>query len=354
MKQRITLKKKSDPGKFVVRCLIGGIDYPSALCDTGASVSILPKVMADHLGFIRKLEVQIGNALVPVDLHVLDIKLNWNSSLLLRRAFMATVGAVCDMPTNKMCLTLIDPTVYPVRFVKQPTGYMEIGDNHGFIAAFQCDHEADEESEISIDDKLVATIDNELETLIDNDHATEIDNFPEGSVNSWENDYYQPSFAVHTSTPSKRKMSAMEHDEYDEDNKEEASIEYRGLAMEEAGVLRDELGFAKAPDGRIIHVSREDIRDIMKRSTMYEEASICLPEHAEKFNRILPSLRSYSRADIDDMVHGICRSQEMSLDDTYRRLDDVYYPLNDSIYRLTTRMDELKEEMDMIWRQNAI
>ena len=182
--------------------------------------------------------MQIGNALVPVDLHVLDIKLNWNSSLLLRRAFMATVGAVCDMQTNKLCLTLIDPTVYPVRFVKQPTGYMEIGDNHGFIAAFQCDHEADEESEISIDDKLVATIDNELETLIDSDHATEIDNFPKGSVNSWENDYYQPSFAVHTSTPSKRKMSAMEHDEYDEDSKEEASIEYRGLAMEEAGVLR--------------------------------------------------------------------------------------------------------------------
>ena len=44
MRQRITLKKKSDPGKFVIPCLIGGIDYPSALCDTGSSVSILPMV----------------------------------------------------------------------------------------------------------------------------------------------------------------------------------------------------------------------------------------------------------------------------------------------------------------------
>ena len=34
MRQRITLKKKSDPGKFVVPCLMVGIDYPSALCDT--------------------------------------------------------------------------------------------------------------------------------------------------------------------------------------------------------------------------------------------------------------------------------------------------------------------------------
>ena len=52
MRHKITLKKKkkTDPRKFVVPCLIGGIDYPSALCDTGSSVRILPKVMADHLG----------------------------------------------------------------------------------------------------------------------------------------------------------------------------------------------------------------------------------------------------------------------------------------------------------------
>ncbi|KAF3509960.1 hypothetical protein F2Q69_00006576 [Brassica cretica] len=142
----------------------------SVFCDTGYSVSILPKVMADHLdmkiepsensftfvdcsqrnsrGFIRNLEVQIGNALVLVDFHVLDIKLSWNSSLPLGIALMATVGALCDIHTNKLCLTLIDPTVYydSVRVVKQQTSYMEIGDNPGFIAACHSDHEADEES----------------------------------------------------------------------------------------------------------------------------------------------------------------------------------------------------------------
>ena len=116
MKKRITLKKKSDPGKFAVPCTVKGIEFQHALCDTGASVSILPRIMADHLGLkvepskesftfvdcsqrssggiVRDLEVQIGNALVPVDFHVLDIKLNWNSSLLLERAFLSTVGAV--------------------------------------------------------------------------------------------------------------------------------------------------------------------------------------------------------------------------------------------------------------------
>ncbi|KAF3530050.1 hypothetical protein DY000_02041745 [Brassica cretica] len=142
MKQRITLKKKSDPEKFAVPCLVKGIEFPCAMCDTGSSVSILPKVMAYHLGLkiepsedsftfvdhstrnlggiIRDLEVQIGNALVPVDFHVLENKQNKNHFLLLGRAFMATVGAVCNMHTNQLCLTLINPDVYydPVRIVK--------------------------------------------------------------------------------------------------------------------------------------------------------------------------------------------------------------------------------------------
>ena len=58
-------------------------------------------------GIIRDLEVQTGNAIVPVDFHVLDIKLNWNSSMLLGRAFLSTVGAVCNMQTDITQITLI-------------------------------------------------------------------------------------------------------------------------------------------------------------------------------------------------------------------------------------------------------
>ncbi|CAG7894263.1 unnamed protein product [Brassica rapa] len=50
MRMRITLKKKSDPGQFAISCTVKGIEFPHALCNTGASVSILPRVMADHLG----------------------------------------------------------------------------------------------------------------------------------------------------------------------------------------------------------------------------------------------------------------------------------------------------------------
>ena len=105
MKHMITLKKKNVSWKFAVPCLVKGIEFPCARCDAGSSVKILPKVMADHLGLkieplqnsftfvdhstrnsgdiIRDLEVQIGNALVLVDFHVLENKQNKNHSLLL-------------------------------------------------------------------------------------------------------------------------------------------------------------------------------------------------------------------------------------------------------------------------------
>ena len=132
------------------------------------------------------------------------------------------------------------------------------------------------------------------------------------------------------------------------------NILFKWETKDEYSVYRDEHGYAQAPDGRIIHVSREDIRDILERATMHGQAHICLPEHVEQFTRTLPQLGSYSRADINDIVHGIYRIQDMSRDDTYKRLDDVYYPLNDSIDMLTTRTDELQEEIDMIQRQNVV
>ncbi|KAF3577487.1 hypothetical protein DY000_02031623 [Brassica cretica] len=154
-----------------------GIEFPHALCDTGASARILPRVMADHLGLkvessqelftfvdcsqkssggiVRDLEVQIGNALVPVDFHVLDIKLNWNSSLLLGRAFLSTVGAVCNLQTNQLCLTLIDPNAHydPIPVKKPHTIPRRINDP-GIIAACHCGAEYESDYSESIDTKL--------------------------------------------------------------------------------------------------------------------------------------------------------------------------------------------------------
>uniref|UniRef100_M4D130 Aspartic peptidase DDI1-type domain-containing protein n=1 Tax=Brassica campestris TaxID=3711 RepID=M4D130_BRACM len=171
MKQKITLKKKSDPGKFAIPCLVKGFEFPCAMCDIGSSVSILPRVMSDLLGLkiepshdsftfvdhstrnsggiIIVLEVQIGNALVLVDFHVLENKQNKNHSLLLGRTFMATVGAVCNMQTNQLCLTLISHDVHydPVRVMRRRTSGTRV--NTRFIAAYHCNYEDEYETEYS-------------------------------------------------------------------------------------------------------------------------------------------------------------------------------------------------------------
>ncbi|KAF3537261.1 hypothetical protein F2Q69_00022974 [Brassica cretica] len=208
MKKRITLKKKSDPGQFAIPCTVKGIEFPHALCDSGAPVSILPRVMADHLGLqvepskesftfvdcsqrssrgiVRDLEVQIGNALVSVDFHVLDIKLNWNSSLLLGRAFLSTVGAACNLQTDQLCLMLIDPHVHykPIPVKKPQTSSRSINDP-GLIIAWHCGAEYGTKYSVSIETYTATSIDNTQKKSIEVPEKESVDI----SQENWENDY---------------------------------------------------------------------------------------------------------------------------------------------------------------------
>ena len=91
-----------------------------ALCDLGASVSMIPKTSCDLLGFrdfddfslnmdladstIKKPMGRINDVLivanrnyVPVDFIVLDIDCNFSCPIILGRPFLRTIGAVIDM-----------------------------------------------------------------------------------------------------------------------------------------------------------------------------------------------------------------------------------------------------------------
>ncbi|KAF3559667.1 hypothetical protein F2Q69_00013868 [Brassica cretica] len=256
MRIRITLKKKSDPGKFAIPCTVKGIEFPHALCDTGASVSILPRVMADHLGLpvepsqelftfvdcsqrysggiVRDLEVQIGNALVSVDFHVLDIKLNWNSSLLLWGAFLSTVGAVCNLQTNQLCLTLIDTNAYndPIPVKKPQTTSRRINDPR-IIAAFHCGAEYETEYSVSIETHTATSIDSAHQKSTDTPKEESVDS----SQGEWENDYYIPTMATNT----------MHTEEYDEGYEEERAIEQRATLDEENKLLHHSSWKNKSP-----------------------------------------------------------------------------------------------------------
>ena len=203
MRQRITLTKKSDPGKFAILCVVKSVEFLHSMCDTGASVSILPRIMADQLGLtiepstesftfvdlsekrsgciIRDLEVQICNAIVPIDFHVLDIELNWNSSLLLGRSFLATVGAVYDMNKNKLCLTLIDPNIHydPIQPKRKVINSMDYGKELGFIGACHCgaEYESEYKREYSesIDTPNFPSIDSNESIVTDDRNNTSLD-----------------------------------------------------------------------------------------------------------------------------------------------------------------------------------
>ncbi|KAG5414920.1 hypothetical protein IGI04_002487 [Brassica rapa subsp. trilocularis] len=244
MKHRITLTKKSDPGKFAIPCIVKGVEFPHSMCDTGSSVSILPRIMADQLGLtikpstesftfvdlsekqsggiIRDLEVLIGNALVPVDFHVLDIELNWNSSLLLGRSFLATVGAACDMNKNKLCLTLIDPNIHydPIQPKRKVINSVDYGKELAFIGACHCGAEYESEYEITLP-SIDVTVSTSIDTTLN----------PNLSI-SKKNNY--------------------------------ANIDYGFLTPDEFGIFRDPDSNGRAMDGRILQVSSKDIADILQ------------------------------------------------------------------------------------------
>ncbi|KAF3551536.1 hypothetical protein DY000_02007376 [Brassica cretica] len=186
MRMRITLKKKSDLG--VMADHLGLQVEPSQELFTFVDCS-----QRNSGGIVRDLEVQIGNALVPVDFHVLDIKLNWNSSLLLGRAFLSIVGAVCNLQTNQLCLTLIDPNAHydPIPVKKPHTTSRRINDP-GIIAA--CGAEYETEYSASIETHTATSIDSAHQILTDTPKDESIDS----SQGEWENDYYVPTMATHT------------------------------------------------------------------------------------------------------------------------------------------------------------
>ncbi|KAK1605046.1 hypothetical protein QYE76_028719 [Lolium multiflorum] len=92
----------------------------NALCDLGASISVMPKKIYDMLdlpplkncyldinladnaikkplGRIDNVRIMVNNNLVPVDFVVLDIECNASCPIILGRPFLRTVGATIDM-----------------------------------------------------------------------------------------------------------------------------------------------------------------------------------------------------------------------------------------------------------------
>ncbi|XP_010430984.1 PREDICTED: uncharacterized protein LOC104715262 [Camelina sativa] len=129
------LPKLKDPGKFVLPCSILGVNFEDSLCDTGSSLNVMSKASAERLGiddmmaskvslkfanavtttpqgFINNLDVQVGSCLVATDFHVVEMSKGFEMPLILGRPFLATVGAVVDLPNTRINFSNIDDKVF--------------------------------------------------------------------------------------------------------------------------------------------------------------------------------------------------------------------------------------------------
>ena len=120
-------EKMKDLGSFTIPCTIGGFEIKKALCDSGASINLMPLSIARKLslgeltpttvtlqmayrtmvkpkGVIEDVLVKVGKFVFPVDFIILDIEEDSQVPLLLGRQFLATRAALIDM--QKGVLTL--------------------------------------------------------------------------------------------------------------------------------------------------------------------------------------------------------------------------------------------------------
>jgi hypothetical protein len=112
-------RKLEDSCEAIIKVKVNDFDC-NALCDLGASISVMPKKLFDmldlpplehcyldvyfadnvkkkHLGRVNNVHIMVNNNLVPVDFVVLDIDCNASCPIVLGRPFLRTVGAVIDM-----------------------------------------------------------------------------------------------------------------------------------------------------------------------------------------------------------------------------------------------------------------
>ncbi|WZZ77582.1 hypothetical protein YC2023_098154 [Brassica napus] len=117
---------------------------------------------------------------------------------------------------------------------------------------------------------------------------------------------------------------------------------------DEYGIYRDDQGYARDLDGHTICVHNRDIRRLLERASRDELSYICLPEHASSFTQTKLVQEIYTKNEINEMFYGVCGEHENNKEAFQMKLDGVYYPMNDSISWLTNCMEEMKQDIAKI------
>ena len=126
IQQKLPAKMK-DPGSFTIPCSIGKYEFKKALCDSGASINLMPlsveltptaitlqmadRSMAQPEGILEDVLVKVGKFVFPVDFVVMQMEEDTQVPLLLGRHFLATGAALIDVQKGELTLRVGDEAV---------------------------------------------------------------------------------------------------------------------------------------------------------------------------------------------------------------------------------------------------
>ena len=134
IQQKLPAKMK-DPGSFAIPCSIGKYEFKKALCDSRASINLMPllvvqrlnlgeltpiaitlqmadRSMAQPKGILEDVLVKVGKFIFPVDFVIMQMEEDTQVPLLLGRPFLATGAALIDVQKGELTLRVGNEAVH--------------------------------------------------------------------------------------------------------------------------------------------------------------------------------------------------------------------------------------------------
>ena len=119
--------KMKDPGSFTIPCSIGKYEFKKALCDSNASINLMPLSVVQRLnlgeltlttitlhmvdrsiaqpeGILEDVLFKVGKFIFPVDFVIMQMEEDTQVPLLLGRPFLATGAALIDVHKGEVTL----------------------------------------------------------------------------------------------------------------------------------------------------------------------------------------------------------------------------------------------------------
>ena len=133
--QRSLPEKMQDPGSFTIPYTIGNFEFTKALCDSRASIDLMPllvvkklslgeltpiamtlqmadKTMEHPEGVLENVLIKVGKFIFPMDFVVMDMEEDTQVPLLLGRPFLAIRAALIDVKKRELTLIVGDEAVH--------------------------------------------------------------------------------------------------------------------------------------------------------------------------------------------------------------------------------------------------